>query len=324
MSPNLKQIREPIQEEMKTFEKQFHEALKSKVPLLDRVMRFLVKRKGKQVRPLFVFLTAGTTGGIQPSTYRGAVLMELIHTATLVHDDVVDDAYQRRGFFSINALWKNKIAVLAGDYLLSRSLLHSLENDDFLMLKKASEAIKLMSEGELLQIEKARSLNVNEDLYFDIIRRKTASLIASSCAIGAFSNNCSEEEIETMRTFGEKAGIAFQIKDDLLDFGDNKSGKPALNDIKEKKVTLPMIYTLQNTGKKERKSIISTLKKHNKNRQKVDEVIEKVYQTGGIEYARNLMYQYRDEAFALIENFEENTYKASLKDLVNFSINRDR
>ena len=322
MTATLKDIKAPIRKEMDSFEKQFYQALKSKVPLLDRIMTYIVKRKGKQVRPVFVFLSAGTSGGIHQSTYRGAILMELIHTATLIHDDVVDDAYQRRGFFSINALWKNKISVLVGDYLLSRSLLQSLDNDDFLMLKKASEAIKLMSEGELLQIEKARRLDIKEDVYFNIIRMKTASLIASSCAIGAFTNDLPEEQVEKMRLFGEKAGIAFQIKDDLFDFGDNKAGKPSRLDIKEKKITLPLIYTINNAPTDQRKKIINTIKKHNENREKVDEVIRLVHENGGIDYARQKMYEYRDEAFKLIEDFEDNEYKKSLKDLVTFSINR--
>jgi octaprenyl-diphosphate synthase len=269
-------IKAPIEQELNLFESKFREAMKSNVALLDTIMTYIVKRKGKQVRPMFVFYAAKLIGDINESTYRAASMVELLHTATLVHDDVVDDSDERRGFFSINALWKNKIAVLVGDYLLSKGLLLSVKNKDFHLLEIISVAVEAMSEGELLQIEKSRNLNLSEEVYYDIIRKKTASLIASCCAIGAASAGATTEQIELMRLFGEKIGIAFQIKDDLLDYNDDDIGKPHGIDIKEKKLTLPIIYTLNNADKATKKSIINTIKNHHNNKQKVDEVIKYV------------------------------------------------
>ncbi|MFY8109412.1 MAG: polyprenyl synthetase family protein, partial [Bacteroidia bacterium] len=269
-------IKAPIEQELDLFESKFREAMKSNVALLDTIMTYIVKRKGKQVRPMFVFYAAKLIGDINESTYRAASMVELLHTATLVHDDVVDDSDERRGFFSINALWKNKIAVLVGDYLLSKGLLLSVKNKDFHLLEIISVAVEAMSEGELLQIEKSRNLNLSEEVYYDIIRKKTASLIASCCAIGAASAGATPEQVELMRLFGEKIGIAFQIKDDLLDYNDDDIGKPHGIDIKEKKLTLPIIYTLNTADKATRNSIINTIKNHHNNKQKVDEVIKYV------------------------------------------------
>jgi len=260
MPLNLKEIQSPIASEMQEFEKKFREGMKTKVFLLDKIMNYIVKRKGKQMRPMFVFLSAGATGGITDSTYRGASLIELLHTATLVHDDVVDDSHFRRGFFSINALWKNKIAVLVGDYLLSKGLLLSLDHDEFELLKIVSQSVREMSEGELLQIEKARKLDITEDVYFDIIKQKTASLISSCCAVGASSSGASPETIQKMKEFGLKIGVAFQIKDDLFDYGSIEVGKPLAIDIKEKKMTLPLIHALQNASYVERQRIIQIVK----------------------------------------------------------------
>ena len=263
-------IKDEVKEEMTRFEKHFRKSMKTSIPLLDKIMQYIIKRKGKQMRPMFVFLTAKACGGIEESTYNAAALIELLHTATLVHDDVVDDANERRGFFSINALWKNKIAVLIGDYLLSRGLLMSVENEEFTLLKIVSTAVKEMSEGELLQIEKARKLDITEEVYFDIISKKTASLIASCCAAGAASTGKSDEEVEQMRLFGEKVGLAFQIKDDLFDYGLGvKIGKPTGIDIKERKMTLPLIYALNNADKKDKRRVINLVKKHYNNPQKV-------------------------------------------------------
>lgn len=298
--------------------------MKTKVSLLDKIMTYIVRHKGKQIRPMFVFLSAGVCGGVKEETYRGAALVELLHTATLIHDDVVDSALQRRGFFSINALWQNKIAVLVGDYLLSRGLLLSLANNDFEMLKICSEAVKLMSEGELLQIEKARKLDIQEHIYFDIIRMKTASLIASCCAIGSYSTGSSTEEVEVMRTFGEKIGLAFQIKDDLFDFGNDDIGKPTGIDIKEKKMTLPLIYALQQGTRSEKHKIISIVKRHNTNEKKVSELIDFVKAKGGIEYAQEKMLKYQDEAFALLRQFPDSTYRQSLENLVIFTTERKK
>ena len=269
----LNQIKLPIEKELNLFESKFRESMKSSVPLLDTIMNYIIKRKGKQIRPIFVFFSAKLFDGINDTTYRAASLVELLHTATLVHDDVVDDSDERRGFFSINALWKNKIAVLVGDYLLSRGLLLSVQNKDYELLEIVSFAVKEMSEGELLQIEKTRNLNLSEAVYYDIIRKKTASLIASCCAIGAASAGANKEQIEQMRLFGEKIGIAFQIKDDLMDYGDQDIGKPRGIDLKEKKLTLPIIYTLNQAEPRVRKSIINTIKNHHNNKKKVNEVI---------------------------------------------------
>lgn len=324
MTLNLDQIKAPIAEEMKQFEVKFYRAMRSHVPLLDRIMTYIVKRKGKQMRPMFVFLSAGVCGKITEETYRGANLVELLHTATLIHDDIVDDAYERRGFFSINALWKNKIAVLVGDYLLSKGLILSLDHDDFDMLKIVSGAVKMMSEGELLQIEKSRTLNIKEEIYFDIIRMKTASLIASCCSIGAASNYKPKEEIEKMRLFGEKTGIAFQIKDDLFDFGEEKIGKPTGIDIKEKKMTLPLIYTLNNVSKSTKSNLINIVKNHNTDKTKVSELISIVHDSGGIKYAQDKMVKYRDEAFEILDSFPDNVYRQSMEALVDYTTMRKK
>lgn len=324
MDKTVDRIKKPVAAELDAFEIKFREAMKSQVALLDTIMTYIVKRKGKQIRPMFVFLTAKACGHINESTYRGASLVELLHTATLVHDDVVDDAYERRGFFSINALWKNKIAVLVGDYLLSKGLLLSLQHDDFQLLKIVSEAVREMSEGELLQIEKTRRLNITEDIYYDIIRKKTASLIASCCAVGAASAGSSPERVEQMRLFGEKIGIAFQIKDDLLDYGDDEIGKPKGIDIKEKKLTLPIIYTLNNASPDVRKHIINTIKKDHNNKQKVNELIAYVNTHGGIEYSRDAMNQLITEALQILDTFDESEAKTSLRELVHYIVQRSR
>jgi octaprenyl-diphosphate synthase len=322
MDKTIDLIKKPVAAELDAFELKFRDAMKSNVALLDTIMTYIVKRKGKQIRPMFVFLTAKLCGGINESTHRGASLVELLHTATLVHDDVVDDAYERRGFFSINALWKNKIAVLVGDYLLSKGLLLSLNNDDFKLLKIVSEAVREMSEGELLQIEKTRRLNITEEVYYDIIRKKTASLIASCCAVGAASANSSNEVVEKMHLFGEKIGIAFQIKDDLLDYGDDEIGKPKGIDIKEKKLTLPIIYTLNTAEPGVRKHIINTIKKDHNNKQKVNELIAYVNTHGGIGYAKAAMEKLIQEALEILDTFEENDAKSSLRELVKYIVQR--
>jgi len=322
MDKTIDHIKKPVAAELDDFELKFRDAMKSNVALLDTIMTYIVKRKGKQIRPMFVFLTAKLCGGINESTHRGASLVELLHTATLVHDDVVDDAYERRGFFSINALWKNKIAVLVGDYLLSKGLLLSLNNDDFKLLKIVSEAVREMSEGELLQIEKTRRLNITEEVYYDIIRKKTASLIASCCAVGAASANSSNEVVEKMHLFGEKIGIAFQIKDDLLDYGDDEIGKPKGIDIKEKKLTLPIIYTLNTAEVAVRKHIINTIKKDHNNKQKVNELIAYVNTHGGIGYAKAAMEKLIQEALEILDTFEEGDAKSSLRELVKYIVQR--
>lgn len=298
--------------------------MKTRVLLLDKIMSYIVKRKGKQMRPMFVFLSAGTCGPISEATYRGASLIELLHTATLVHDDVVDDANYRRGFFSINALWKNKIAVLVGDYLLSRGLLLSVDNQDFDLLKIVSSAVKEMSEGELLQIEKARNLDITEEIYYEIIRQKTASLIASCCAVGAASVGVENGQIEKMKLFGEKVGMAFQIKDDLFDYGESEIGKPLGIDIKEKKMTLPLIRALQSASWLEKRRIIGIIRNHSDNKKKVNEVIDFVKKSGGLEYATEVMHRYHKEANELLDGFEDNQYKRSLQDLVRFTIERNK
>jgi octaprenyl-diphosphate synthase len=318
----LNQIKLPIEKELNLFENKFRESMKSSVPLLDTIMNYIIKRKGKQIRPIFVFFSAKLFAGITDATYRAASLVELLHTATLVHDDVVDDSDERRGFFSINALWKNKIAVLVGDYLLSRGLLLSVQNKDYELLEIVSFAVKEMSEGELLQIEKTRNLNLSEAVYYDIIRKKTASLIASCCAIGAASAGANKEQIEQMRLFGEKIGIAFQIKDDLMDYGDQDIGKPRGIDLKEKKLTLPIIYTLNQAEPRVRKSIINTIKNHHNNKEKVNEVIAYVNAHQGIAYTQVVMKKYVDEALAIIDQLPKNQYKSNVKELVNYIIDR--
>lgn len=324
MVQKIQDIQSPIASEMAEFELKFRQSMKSKVLLLDKIMGYIVKRKGKQMRPMFVFLTAGIAGGITEATYRGAALIELLHTATLVHDDVVDDANYRRGFFSINALWKNKIAVLVGDYLLSKGLLLSIENEDFRLLKIVSEAVREMSEGELLQIEKARNLDITETVYFDIIRQKTASLIASCCAVGASSADAGDDTIEMMRRFGEKVGMAFQIKDDLFDYGDDEIGKPLGIDIKEKKMTLPLIYALQKASWLEKRKIIYIVKNKSEKAEKVAEVIAFVKASGGIEYATIVMEEYYREAKVILNSFPESPYKDSLSQLVQYTIERTK
>ena len=311
-----------ILNEMAAFEEYFKEAVKSRVPLLDRIMRYIVNRKGKQLRPRFVLLSAKLGGDINNSTLRAASLVELLHTATLVHDDVVDDASKRRDFFSVNALWKNKIAVLVGDYLLSKGLLLSLDNNDFEVLKILSEAVKMMSEGELLQMEKARNLNVHEDTYYEIIKGKTASLLASACGAGACTTFTDPEKIKQLKLFGEKTGMAFQIKDDLFDYGNENVGKPTGNDIKEKKLTLPLIYTLNNCDKAVRKKIIYIVKNENTNADKVKFVIDTVNSTGGIDYAYKKMFAFRDEALNILYQFPESEVRAALEQLVRYTTDR--
>jgi octaprenyl-diphosphate synthase len=322
----LDQIQKPIALEMKEFEPRFRASMKSRVSLLDKIMHYIIKRKGKQMRPMFVFLSAKAFGNTTDSTYRAAAMIELLHTATLVHDDVVDDANKRRGFWSINAVWKNKIAVLVGDYLLSKGLLLAVENDEFDLLKIMSNSVKEMSEGELLQIEKARNLDITENIYYDIIRQKTATLIASCCASGANSVNVGSEVVEKMRLFGEYTGIAFQIKDDLFDYGSNgdKIGKPTAIDIKEKKLTLPLIYVLNNAKSSDKKRIINIVKKHNEDKKKVKEVIEFVIQNGGITYAQKAMNNYKDKALSILNEFEQNEATNALAELVKYTIERTK
>jgi octaprenyl-diphosphate synthase len=319
----LDHIKAPIQAEMEVFEKKFKESMKSSTPLLDKITHYIVKRKGKQIRPMFVFLSAHVTGEVTDKTYRAGILIELLHTATLVHDDVVDDSNERRGFFSLNAIWKNKIAVLVGDFLLSKGLLLSTEHGDYRLLEIVTNAVKLMSEGELLQIEKARRLDIVEEVYFEIIKRKTASLIASCCACGATSTGSNDETIRLMSDFGEKIGIAFQIKDDLFDYENSHLiGKPTGIDIKEQKMTLPLIYALNNTDKATKRSIIRIVKNNNNDPKKVAEVIEFVNKSGGLEYATQKMNTYKDEALDMLKAFPDSIYKTSLIDLVNFTVER--
>jgi octaprenyl-diphosphate synthase len=319
----LNEIKAPVEDHIREFEKKFRDSMRSKVPLLDRITAYLVKRKGKQIRPLFVFLTAKTHGQITDSTYRAASLIELLHTATLIHDDVVDDSNERRGFFSLNALWKNKISVLIGDFLLSKGLLLSLDNEDFDLLKIVADATREMSEGELLQIEKARRLDISEEIYFEIIRKKTASLIASCCASGAASAGADQETIKKYHRFGELTGIAFQIKDDLFDYSKSiDTGKPNGIDIKEKKMTLPLIFLLSNASWLDKRRIINIVKNHNDNPSKVNALIKEVYEKGGIAYAEKKMFEYRDAALELLRQFPENTSRSSLEKLVIFTTER--
>jgi octaprenyl-diphosphate synthase len=308
--------------ELKTFEKRFEEAVKSNTALLDRIMKFIIKRKGKQMRPMFVLLSAKLHGEINETTYRAAALVELLHTATLVHDDVVDEAFERRSFFSINAIWKNKIAVLVGDYLLSKGLLLSTGNNDFEHLHILSDAVKQMSEGELLQIEKSRKLNLDEAVYFEIIKGKTASLLSSACGVGAYSSTGDKAITKKMQLFGEKAGIAFQIKDDLFDYGTADVGKPTGNDIKEKKLTLPLIYTLNNIDAAKRRELIYIIKNENKKPERVKHVIDAVVAFGGIKYAEQKMFCYRDEALAILNEFDNIPVKKALEELVRYTTDR--
>ncbi|MDA8644499.1 polyprenyl synthetase family protein [Flavobacteriaceae bacterium] len=320
----VEQIKKPIYDEMELFEEKFAQSMSSKVALLNRITHFIVNRKGKQMRPMFVFLVAKMLGKgkVNERTYRGAAVIELIHTATLVHDDVVDDSNKRRGFFSINALWKNKIAVLVGDYLLSKGLLLSIENEDFDLLKIISVAVREMSQGELLQIEKARDLNITEEVYYEIIRQKTATLLASCCALGAQAVNGTTKEVEKMHEFGELLGMSFQIKDDLFDYGDRKIGKPLGIDIKEKKMTLPLIYTLNVASPKEKRQIINIVKNHNTDKTKVRELIQLVKAKGGLEFAQQKMESYRKQALKLLSEFPKNEYRDALELMLNYVIER--
>lgn len=320
------QIKEPIAQEMELFEEKFHDSMSSKVALFNRITYYIINRKGKQMRPMFVLLTAKmlNDGEVNERTYTGASIIELIHTASLVHDDVVDDSHKRRGFFSINALWKNKIAVLVGDFLFSRGVLVALEKQNYDLLHIISNAVKDMSEGELLQIEKARLLDITEEVYYDIIRQKTATLIAACCSMGACSVRPDSEDVETFRRFGELCGMAFQIKDDLFDYGEEKIGKPTGIDIKEQKMTLPLIYALNQSDKNQRRWLINTIKNHNKNKTRVKEVITYVKGKGGLDYAVTKMLEFKDEALALLDQYPDSVYKASLTLMVNYVVERKK
>ena len=320
----VERIKEPIYQEMELFEEKFTQSMYSKVALLNRITHFIVNRKGKQMRPMFVFLVAKLLGEgkVNERTYRGAAVIELIHTATLVHDDVVDDSNKRRGFFSINALWKNKIAVLVGDYLLSKGLLLSIENEDFDLLKIISVAVREMSQGELLQIEKARNLDITEEVYYEIIRQKTATLLAACCAIGAQAVDAPPKEVEKMHRFGEILGMAFQIKDDLFDYGEQKIGKPTGIDIKDQKMTLPLIHTLNVVSKAEKRAIINIIKNHNKDKRKIIGLIMLVKEKGGFDFAISKMEAYRKEALGLLFEFPKNQYRDALELMLNYVIER--
>jgi octaprenyl-diphosphate synthase len=320
----LNEIKQPIAAELDVFEQKFKTSMRSSAPLLDRITHYIVKRKGKQIRPMFVFFSASLCGGITEATHRGAALVELLHTATLVHDDVVDNSYERRGFFSVNALWKNKIAVLVGDYLLSKGLLLSINSGDFDLLKIVSHAVEQMSEGELLQIEKARHLDIDEKVYYEVIRQKTASLIASCCSCGAASAGANAETVERMRLFGEKVGLAFQIKDDLFDFGTDDVGKPLGIDIKEKKMTLPLIYALSKAQRTDKRHIINLVRNHNEEPDKVSEVISFVRSSGGMDYATERMHHYQEEAFAILRTFPDHQSRNALEQLVRFTTERKK
>lgn len=325
MSNALETIQAPIAQELIYFDKYFQAAMtRTDIALLDRITRYLIRQKGKQMRPMLVLLSANLCGGITPSTYRGAALVELLHTATLIHDDVVDDSDKRRGFFSLNALWKNKISVLVGDFLLSRGFLLALEYDDFKLLKILSNAVKMMSEGELLQMEKARKLNIDEAVYLDIIRQKTASLFASCCETGAASATEDETKIANMRMFGEKVGIAFQIKDDLFDYGDEDVGKPLAIDIKEKKLTLPLIHVLNKASWSERRKLINIVRNHNTDPEKVKYVIDYVVANGGISYSREVMNQYISDAEKILSEFDATPARNSLIDLMHYAVKRKK
>jgi octaprenyl-diphosphate synthase len=322
----VEQIKQPISFEMDLFEQKFQLAMSSKVALLNRITHYIVNRKGKQMRPMFIFLVAKmvNNGEVSERTYRGASVIELIHTASLVHDDVVDDSNRRRGFFSINALWKNKIAVLIGDYFLSKGMLVCIDNNDFDLLKIISVAVREIVEGELLQIEKARKLDLTEDVYYEIIRQKTATLIAACCSLGAASVKPNTDEVERMRKFGELIGMAFQIKDDLFDYGDEKIGKPTGIDIKEQKMTLPLIYVLNNCSKEKQDWLINSIKKHNRDKKRVKEVIAFVKDNGGLEYAISKMKQFQEEALQLLHGYPESDFKNSLILMVNYVIERKK
>lgn len=320
----VQEILAPIESEMKLFEVRFRESMKSKVPLLDKITHYIIRRKGKQMRPMFLFLTAKMLGEINDKTYQSASLVELLHTATLVHDDVVDDANERRGFFSVNALWKNKIAVLVGDYMLSRVLLHSLENENIRALQIVARAVREMSEGELLQIDKARKLDITEDVYFEVIRQKTASLIATVCEAAAASVD-REDMADRMRKFGELVGLAFQIKDDIFDYGTpGNIGKPTGNDIRERKMTLPLIYALQHAPREVRKELMNIVKRHNEEKKYVNRAIQLVIDAGGIEYAHKRMIELKNEALDLLNDIPESPAKKSLVGLVEYTVARDK
>jgi octaprenyl-diphosphate synthase len=324
MSRSLDQIKKPIDEALSAFEGHFRKAMESQVPLLDKITFYLVKRQGKQVRPMFVFLAAKVCGEISESTFRAASMIELLHTATLVHDDVVDDSLQRRSFFSINALWKNKIAVLVGDYLLSQGMLLAVKNKEYLLLEIVSQSVKSMSEGELLQIEKARRLDIAESVYYDIIRQKTASLIASACSAGAASVTSDLDQVEKMRLFGENIGMAFQIRDDLMDFGADDIGKPLGIDIKEKKMTLPLIFALAQSDISTKKSILSLIRNHSDNPEKVNEVVRFVHHSGGLQYAETTMKSFQQKAFDILRTFPDSDARNSLEELVTFVTERKK
>jgi octaprenyl-diphosphate synthase len=324
MKYRIQDIKRPIEDELDKFEAYFRDLMRSKVSLLDKIMFYIVQRKGKQVRPMFVFLSAKLVGNSSENTFTAASLIELLHTASLVHDDVVDDSYERRGFFSINALWKNKIAVLVGDYLLSRGLLIALRTKQYRILEIVSEAVREISEGELLQIEKARKLDIEEPIYYEIIRQKTASLIAAACAAGAASTSADENLIEKMRLFGEKIGIAFQIRDDLFDYGSSDVGKPLGIDIKEKKMTLPLIYALNHAERSERRNIINLVKNHSEKPEKVAQVIDFVRKSGGLEYAEKAMETYRQAALEILGTFPESEVRNSFEKLVLYVTEREK
>jgi len=321
----IEKIKFSIKKEMELFEGKFLKSMNSNVPLLNRITHYVVNRKGKQMRPMFVFLTAKmlTNGKIDDKVYRAASVIELIHTATLVHDDVVDSSNMRRGFFSLNALWKNKIAVLVGDFLLSKGMLLCIDNDDFDLLKLISKSVKDMSQGELLQIEKARRLDIDEKIYFEIIRKKTASLISSCCALGASASGVSKDKINQLADFGEKIGIAFQLKDDLFDYGNKKIGKPIGNDLKEKKLTLPIIHVLNKSSKSKKRWLINSIKNHNNDKKVVKEVIEFVKESGGIDYTISKLKLFQKQALDSLIGFNDNQYKKSLIQLVNYVIKRE-
>ncbi len=321
----LNRIKAPIKDEMSKFEPYFRNQLKTKIPLLSIITNYLIRRKGKQMRPMLVFLTAKLHGDISQPTFMAATLIELLHSATLIHDDVVDETYQRRGIFSINALWKSKIAVLVGDFFLSKGLLIALDNDQIGTLKIVSNAVKEMSEGELLQIEKSRKLDITEEVYFDIIRKKTATLITACTMAGAHSVEADSDKIELMTTFGENLGIAFQIRDDLFDYENSGLiGKPTGNDIKEKKMTLPLIYALHNASSSERRKILSLVRRHNKNDKKIKEIVKFVKDKGGIEYTEKIMLDYGDRAMEILNRYPSSEAKKSLVELVNYTVNRKK
>ena len=321
----LNKIKAPIKDEMSKFEPYFRNQLKTKIPLLSIITNYIIRRKGKQMRPMLVFLTARLHGEISDATFMAATLIELLHSATLIHDDVVDETYQRRGIYSINALWKSKIAVLVGDFFLSKGLLIALDNDQIGTLKIVSNAVKEMSEGELLQIEKSRKLDITEEVYFDIIKKKTATLITACTKAGAYPVDAPEDDIERMRQFGENLGIAFQIRDDLFDYENNTLiGKPTGNDIKEKKMTLPLIYALHNSSSSEKRKILTMVRRHNKNDKKIKEIIRFVKDKGGIEYTGKIMMEYGSRALEVLDSYPDSEVKESLKEMVNYTVKRKK